>query len=203
MPAAPPDSQFLRADDPASALTELDALATPFDLRGTVDVLLDDLGLGPAPTAPVSTLAAERSVHRAAMATRRGGGGRPVLVVDASAIARKFLMHRLDALGYHAHGAESGEEALALIEQQVFWLVFVELVLSANPGIDGLALCLAIKRHTGHSRARVPGVVMVTGRGGSTHRVRSSLAGCDAYLTKPLTDAAFLAALAEVDPLFK
>jgi two-component system, cell cycle response regulator len=33
--------------------------------------------------------------------------------------------------------------------------------------------------------------------------VRGSLAGCDAYLSKPLVEADFLAALAEVDPLYK
>lgn len=201
MLAAPPDSQFLHADGPATALTELDALATPFDLRGTVDVLLDDLG--PAPNALVSNLAAERSVHRAAVATRRGGGGRPVLVVDSSAIARKFLMHRLDALGYQAHGAESGEEALALIEQQAHAIVFLELLLGPKPDIDGLGLCQAIKQQIDHPRGLVPAVVMVTGHAGSSDRVRSSLAGCDAFLTKPLAQAAFVVALADVDPLFK
>jgi CheY-like chemotaxis protein len=134
--------------------------------------------------------------------SRRGGGGRPVLAVDSSAIARKFLMQRLQALGYEAHGAESGEQALDMVEQQAFAIVFTELVLGPQPAIDGLSLCQAIKQKPDHPRGIVPAVVMVTGRVGSSDRVRGSLAGCDAYLTKPLAEAAFIAALADIDPLF-
>ena len=43
---------------------------------------------------------------------------------------------------------------------------------------------------------------MVTGLDGATDRVRGSLAGCDAYLTKPLHEAEFIAALQQVDPEF-
>jgi two-component system, cell cycle response regulator len=45
-------------------------------------------------------------------------------------------------------------------------------------------------------------MVVVTGQTGSADRVRSALAGCDAYLTKPLVEAQLIAALGEVDPLF-
>lgn len=195
LPAAMLDTQ--RLDSPP---TELDALATPFDQRGAVDVLLDDLGASPV-TAP--TLAPERTAHRASLASRRGGGGRAVLVVDSSAIARKFLMQRLETLGYRVQGAESGEQALALIEREAFAIVFLEFLLGPKPGLDGLGLCQAIKQKNDHPRGLVPAVVMVTGRAGSSDRVRGSLAGCDAYLTKPLADAGFLGALADVDPLFK
>ncbi|MEP7099988.1 MAG: response regulator, partial [Burkholderiales bacterium] len=150
----------------------LDALAPPFDLHAEVDVLLDDLEL-PAPAS-----FAERGLQR--------GGGRAVLVVDSSAIARKFLMQRLEGLGYHAHGADSGEQALAMIEREAFAIVFLEFVLGPAHSVDGLGLCQAIKQKTDHPRGLVPAVVMVTGRAGSSDRVRGSLAGCDAYLTKPL-----------------
>ena len=46
-------------------------------------------------------------------------------------------------------------------------------------------------------------VVVTTGQAGSSDRVRSSLAGCDAYLNKPLMEAEFLAVLREIDPLFR
>lgn len=153
---------------------------------------------------PVATpsLAIERSAHRAAVASRRSGGGRAVLVVDGSAIARKFLMQRLEGLGYHVHGADSGEQALAMIEREAFTVVFLEFVLGPAGSIDGLGLCQAIKQKTGHARGLVPAVVMVTGRVGSSDRVRGALAGCDAYLTKPLVEATFIGALTDVDPLF-
>ncbi len=195
-------------DDPRRAFlaglapmaTDVDQLAVPFDLRDPVDLLLDDLG--PATPAPLSASPAERAAHRAALASRRGGAGRPVLVVDGSTIARKFLMQRLDALGYAVRGVDSGEAALAMIEREAFAIVFTEFVLAPRDGIDGLGLCQAIKRRTDHPRGVVPAVVMVTRRAGSSDRVRGSLAGCDAYLTKPLAEALFVATLGEVDPLF-
>jgi CheY-like chemotaxis protein len=64
-------------------------------------------------------------------------------------------------------------------------------------------LCQAIKQKPDHPRGIVPAVVITTSRYGSSDRVRGSLAGCDAYLTKPLAEAAFLVALREIDPLFQ
>ncbi|MEP7295052.1 MAG: response regulator [Burkholderiales bacterium] len=161
-----------------SQLTELDPLATPLESRGEVDLLLHDLA---APSAPRL----------------------PVLVVDSTPIARKFLMQRLHALGYAVFGAESGDQALGMIERQSFGIVFLELALRPEHGIDGLGLCQAIKREPNSANALVPAVVITTGRAGSSSRVHGSLAGCDAYLTKPLLDADLRAALRQVDPLFQ
>jgi CheY-like chemotaxis protein len=183
-------------------LPALDPLATPFDAHREVDLLLQDLD--PTPEAPTAT-PAERSAHRAAGAARRGGAGRAVLVVDSTPIARKFLMQRLQGLGYDAQGAEHGEHALAMIEQQqqAFAIVFLELALTPHNGIDGLSLCQAIKQMPGHPNGIAPAVVVTSGQAGAADRVRGSLAGCDAYLAKPLIEAEFLAALREVDPLFR
>jgi two-component system cell cycle response regulator len=178
---------------PNTLLTEFDPLATPFDARPEVDLLLHDLVI--ARDAPSAT-AAERS-------TQRGGAGRAVLVVDSTPIARKFLMQRLTGLGFEAHGAENGEHALALIEQQAFAIVFLELALTPENGIDGLSLCQAIKQKPDHPNGIAPAVVVTTGQTDSSDRVRSSLAGCDAYLNKPLIEAEFLAVLREIDPLFR
>lgn len=131
----------------------------------------------------------------------RRGGGRAVLVVERSAIARKFLMQRLEALGYVPHAADDADQALVLVGQQRFAIVFLELKL-AGP-LDGLGLCQAIKQLPLPAGAIVPAVVVTTGQAGSTNRVRGSLAGCDAYLNKPLLEPELLAALREVDPLFK
>ena len=151
------------------------------------------------PEPPIASLAAERTAHRAAVAAQRGGGGRSVLVVDGSAIARKFLLQRLESLGYRAHAAESGERALEMIANESFAIVFSEFLL-ADGGLDGLALCRKIKQSKG---ATAPAVVIATGRVGASDRVRATLAGCDAYLTKPLAAQAFAAALAQVDPGFR
>ena len=184
---------------PSAAATEFTPLGPPVSSDAGVDLLLFDLK--PPTTLAVST--AELRAHRAAVAERRGGAGRAVLVADSTPIARKFLTLRLQSLGYEVHVADSGEQALGMIEQQAFAIVFLEAVLSPKDGIDGLSLCQAIKQMPQPVGGIEPAVVMVTRLAGSADRVRGSLAGCDAYLTKPLVEADFLAALAEVDPLFK
>ena len=163
-----------------------------------VDLLLDDLE---APHAPTTTSAMPISMP-ASLAGRRGGAGRGALVVDSTPIARKFLALRLQSLGYEVHVADHAEQALAMVEQQVYAIVFLELVLTPKDGIDGLHLCQAIKQKPDHPGGIVPAVVVLTGHTGSSDRVRSSLAGCDAYLTKPLVKDELIATLSEIDPLF-
>jgi CheY-like chemotaxis protein len=135
------------------------------------------------------------------------GGGRVVLVVDDSPIARKFLDARLQRLGYVVHSAASGEQALELAARQRFAVVFLDVGLapgdSAGQRLDGLEVCQRI-RHSAQQRGEEPpAVVLVTGSASGSERVRGSLAGCDAYLTKPLLEAEFIEVLGTVDPLFR
>jgi two-component system, cell cycle response regulator len=191
-----------RLDDNA-ALTgdsKLDALSSQWDSRHSLDLSEQD---GPSPV-QASATSAQRAAHRATVAAAGNGAGRAVLVVDSSAIARKFLAHKLQAVGYEVHIAEQGERALEMIQREDYAIVFLEVTLDEDGGgPDGLRLCRSIKQKPDHPRGKAPAVVMVTGLTGSTDRVRGSLAGCDAYLTKPLPNDEFLVTLALVDPLFK
>ena len=54
------------------------------------------------------------------------------------------------------------------------------------PGIDGYQTCKLIKKRPYPAGRRAPKVVMLTSRGGMVDKMRGTLAGCDAYLTKPL-----------------
>jgi len=166
---------------------------------GDVDLLLPDIDTSFA-AAATGTAPAGGEVSFVQV---RGGKGRDVLVVEDSAIARQFLRLRLQRLGYRVHLAKTGEEALELLARQRFALVFADIVLGAPGSVDGLQVCQQVKH-----RAAVAGmdtataVVMVTALSGSADRVRGSLAGCDAYLTKPLLEADFIAALRHVDRAF-
>lgn len=121
-----------------------------------------------------------------------------VLVVDDSPIARRYLQARLERLGYHVSCADSGEEALELVASRRFGFVFLDVAMS---GMDGFEACRRIKQQP-WPIGRCPAVVMVTGRTGAVDRIRGTLAGCEAYLTKPLAEEELVKVLAKHDHVF-
>ena len=109
---------------------------------------------------------------------------RSVLIVDDSDVALKFMQSRLRHFGYESKLARSGEQALAMTEQEDFQFVFLDVMMA---GLDGYQTCRAIKHNKG-KRETIPVVVMLTSRGGTIDKIRGSMSGCDAYLTKPLNE---------------
>ncbi len=118
-----------------------------------------------------------------------------ILVVDDSDIALKFMQQRLNRFGFRAELVSSGEEALTRVADKTFKFVFMDVMMQ---GLDGYQTCRAIKQKK-HAGGKAPIVVMLTSRGGSIDKIRGSLAGCDAYLTKPLDEANLLAVLSKYD----
>jgi len=200
----------LTLPDPPSAMMPLD----PMEASEPESALAAEPAPAPMPVVPRAPVperalpaarpaaAAVRSV-KVAPAAVRGGGGREVLVVEDSAIARQFLKRRLQNLGYRVHDCASGEAAMDILSRRTFGMVFLDITLGPPCSIDGLQLCQRLKQRGAHAAGLRTVVVMVTGLDGATDRVRGSLAGCDAYLTKPLHEAEFIATLVQVDPDFE
>jgi DNA-binding response OmpR family regulator len=65
-------------------------------------------------------------------------------------------------------------------------------------GLDGYQTCKAIKNNKAR-RGPPPVVVMLTSRGSTIDKIRGTMAGCDAYLTKPLNDKRMASVLAKYD----
>lgn len=170
----------LHAPEPPSAMMDLDPIEADTQRGG-----LDEVPPAPAPARP------------------RGGGGREVLLVEDSPIARQFLKQRLQHLGYRVLECASGEAALEILSRRTFGMVFLDVVLGPPGSVDGLQLCQRLKQRGAQGGGLRTVVVMVTGLDGATDRVRGSLAGCDAYLTKPLHESEFIATLLQVDPAFE
>ena len=110
------------------------------------------------------------------------------LVVDDSEIAQRFLQLRLEGFGLLIDCATTSEVALSLLTRHSYDFAFLDVELGESSRLDGLALCQAIKRHYA---TRVPPitVVLVTAHTGELDRVRGTLAGCDAFLGKPLDES--------------
>lgn len=156
-----------------------------------VDLLLGKMDLPELAAAPGATDAGNPSA--------RPG---KALVVEDSAIARKFLQLRLQRLGYRVHLARQGEQALEMLAADRYDVVCVDIDLGPASTIDGLQVCQAIHQAAAESGTSAPGVVIVTGSRVAADRVRGSLAGCDAYLVKPVSNADLVQALRLADPAF-
>jgi two-component system, cell cycle response regulator len=112
-----------------------------------------------------------------------------ILVVDDSDIALRFMANCLGRFGFEVHLSRSGEDALNRVAQEHFEFVFMDVTM---PGLDGYQTCKLIKKRPYSDGRRAPTVVMLTSRGGLVDKMRGTLSGCDAYLTKPLQQDALL-----------
>jgi two-component system, cell cycle response regulator len=188
-------SWLRRPIEPTRIVRELDALVAL--RRASVPVSLSELaaqaGDPPARGKPVPATRPAAPRHAEPV-------GPDVLVAEDSRIARRFLQLRLQRLGYRVHLASDGDEALEQFTQRGFEIVFLDVELGSVGSIDGFSLCQHLKTHPDFAGGRAPKVVMVTGRDSATDRVRGQLAGCDAYLTKPLLEPEFMQALHRLDP---
>lgn len=108
------------------------------------------------------------------------------LMVDDSAIALLFLEKRLERWQIQTDHASNSQVALALLAQNSYDIVFLDVELGSDSELDGLGLCRQIKQTPASMNALV---VMVSAHHSELDRVRGSLAGCDAYLGKPLDEA--------------
>ncbi|HEY1393688.1 MAG TPA: response regulator [Methylibium sp.] len=126
-----------------------------------------------------------------------------VLVVDDSEIARRFMQVKLQRLGFTVHTVASGAAALELAATRQFAFVFLDVNME---GMDGFEVCKQIRQMPWPLDGRLqrgPVLVMVTARSAPVDRIRGTLAGCDAYLTKPLDEAELIGTLSRHDPCFE
>jgi two-component system cell cycle response regulator len=123
---------------------------------------------------------------------RRAGDLNPptaALVVDDSEIALRYLQRQLNAIGLRTETATHSQQALALLAQQRYDVVLVDVDLGPQSEMDGLALCQHLKtQHRPPGTGLAPKVVIVSAHASPTDQVRGTFAGCDAYLAKPLDD---------------
>lgn len=111
------------------------------------------------------------------------------LVVDDSTTLRRLMDLTLRPMGVDVEFADRGEDALALVKNRFYDVIFLDVML---PGIDGYRVCKAIK---GDKATRDTPVIMLTSKDSAFDKVRGIMAGTDVYLTKPLERSALIAAM--------
>ena len=81
---------------------------------------------------------------------------------------------------YHLERVRTGEEALALIQQERFDLVLLDVLL---PGLDGFEVCRQLK---GLHKIQDMQIVLITCLSDLDNKVRGVELGADDYLIKPI-----------------
>jgi len=103
-----------------------------------------------------------------------------LLLVDDDEDSRDLLSRRLVHKGHHVESAETGAQALALLEKRDFDLVLLDVDM---PGLNGLDTLRAIRET--HETTKLP-VIMVTAHDESDEVVRALDMGANDYIPKPI-----------------
>lgn len=110
-----------------------------------------------------------------------------VLIVEDDPAQREVLAYNVRAEGYLIDTAETGDEALLKVREEVPDLIVLDWML---PNVSGIEICRQLKVNS--ETARIP-VIMLSARAEETDRVRGLETGADDYIVKPYSVAELLA----------
>jgi two-component system phosphate regulon response regulator PhoB len=102
-----------------------------------------------------------------------------ILVVEDEPAQREVLAYNLEAEGFLVSKAESGDEALLLVEEQAPDIIVLDWML---PSVSGIEVCRQLK--TRPETRSVP-IIMLSARSEEVDRVRGLETGADDYVVKP------------------
>jgi CheY-like chemotaxis protein len=107
------------------------------------------------------------------------------LLVDDSELALRFLETKLARWRLDIDRAATSGQAMELLDECSYDFIFLDIDLGEESELDGLSLCQRIKQAPEWMNAAV---ILVSVHHTEMDRVRGALAGCDAYLGKPLDE---------------
>ena len=110
-----------------------------------------------------------------------------VLVVDDDAINRQIFANFLTASGHRVLIAESGEQALKLMQQEQPALMLIDIVM---PEMNGYELCQKIREQ--YDGTELP-IIMLSALGQVKDRIKGFDCGANDYLSKPFNQKELMA----------
>jgi len=162
--------------------------------HGANSARLQELGISAYLTKPIkqselfdaimtSLGVAARRAEPVRLAEALGGRpGRRILLAEDNAVNQKLVVRLLEKAGQHVIVAGNGREAVALLEQQPFDLVLMDVQM---PDMDGFEATAAIRRREEVSGGHVP-IIAMTAHAMKGDRERCLAAGMDGYVGKPI-----------------
>ena len=118
-------------------------------------------------------LAGDREAKSATYRTR-------ILAIDDSPTFLNVLCNKLAEAGFEVTGAASGEEAIAVMDRQLFDVAVTDVVM---PEMDGFEFCNQARKWA-IARNRQLGLLVLTGSDRDDVLVRSLDSGADDYVSK-------------------
>ena len=103
---------------------------------------------------------------------------KPVLIVDDEAIVRESIRDWLKDAGYQVYTAETGEEALNLIEKQDFGIIVLDVRL---PGKTGIKVLSEVKQQKPQIKS-----IVITAYPSAELAAEAMKLGAADYLIKPV-----------------
>lgn len=118
--------------------------------------------------------------------------GELILIVDDEVATLQLLGMALEREGYRIGAAQTAQQAIERVEQEVPSLAVVDVML---PGRSGLDLCLDLRNRA--DTANLP-IILLSAKGEVADRVAGLKSGADEYLTKPIDTKEFIARVASL-----
>ncbi|EPN68845.1 sensory box protein/response regulator, partial [Pseudomonas syringae pv. actinidiae ICMP 19096] len=106
-----------------------------------------------------------------------------ILIVDDDVHVRDLLEVLLQNQGYETLTAESGEQALAMVDERAPDLILLDIMM---PGMDGYEVASVLK--AGKGTANIP-IIMLSALDEQSARLSGLEAGAEEYLSKPVESA--------------
>jgi twitching motility two-component system response regulator PilG len=181
--------KLFQAFDAAIAPPSVEAQAKPVEVAAVTNVQASTQVSTAPPEIPVAKTVGERSGAWRTQTPRDC-----VLVVDDNHTVREFMKSKLASFNFNVDYAESGEQAIGFTGQKHYACIFLDVIM---PGIDGYQVCKLIKSNRS---AQKTAVVMLTSKDSPFDKIRGSMSGCDAYLTKPVDEEKLLETIARFLP---
>ena len=110
-----------------------------------------------------------------------------ILVVEDDTDIQQLVSYNLIRAGFNVTCADTGEEALQLLERERFDAMVLDLML---PGRDGIEVCRAVREQ---QATRGLPVIMLTAKGEEDDIVAGLGCGADDYVTKPFSPRVLIA----------
>jgi two-component system alkaline phosphatase synthesis response regulator PhoP len=102
-----------------------------------------------------------------------------ILAVDDEEHILELLSYNLEHDGYHVLKAETGEEALKILDKEKIDIMLLDWML---PGMDGIEVLKRVRTHKAYHKLPV---ILLTAKGDEISKVVGLEVGSDDYLVKP------------------